>query len=480
MAQHLREPLFVFDADRNDDAHVHMYYYKDYAVHEEDTHETGCGRPLSDPEVKRILVQYAKLHVMPVCMVLRRQEGHFYGVYHGEQYIRWQAEGDSEWLQDTCSNMEWADEVLTHNKYAAAKLDSLNPMEDSDLANALLIGGLPRRERLNVIFRRLRMTMLDSEHHDMADLEQQLVKEEQHILRAAGLIVQQPAGFTEGKGTASPGTQPTWIARASHKISYHGRVGEQVYDRILRAPDGEPRILADRTKMRLLHQENDDAVAGWLQRLQLRQKSTAALAQGRGLMGLFPWLLDHRAELHELFNYLPYPELAAKSVPLRSLRKWGQLVIYAGQLAELRRLLETQNQPSKAGTFCSEWLQACTADNGSEPDRILVGDPVRWARYVALRPEVESFARPAGIPLACWELLHVLPHTVWVWRGSPMGANTPTVWARHFRDHPSVRMFCEEVTTHNDWGGALRLQSGVTWEDRLNALERGQTIPRHY
>ncbi|KAE8990196.1 hypothetical protein PF011_g18447 [Phytophthora fragariae] len=115
MAQYLREPLFVLDVNNHNDAHLHRYYYKDYMLPNGDIHETGCGGAMDDKQAKAMLEQYARLHVMPVFMVLKRYEGHFYGVHHGEVSTKWQAEGDPDFASTNCASHDWYAEVVAQS-----------------------------------------------------------------------------------------------------------------------------------------------------------------------------------------------------------------------------------------------------------------------------------------------------------------------------------------------------------------------------
>ncbi|KAE9331561.1 hypothetical protein PR003_g14953 [Phytophthora rubi] len=102
MAQYLREPLFVLDVDINNDSHVQRYFYQDYTLRNGDIHEIGCGGALTDADAKLMLGHYARLHVLPVLLVLKRHEGHFYGVNAGDVATKWQAEGDREFATQHC------------------------------------------------------------------------------------------------------------------------------------------------------------------------------------------------------------------------------------------------------------------------------------------------------------------------------------------------------------------------------------------
>ncbi|KAE8979105.1 hypothetical protein PR002_g24508 [Phytophthora rubi] len=150
MAQYLREPLFVLDANSHNDAHVQRYYYQDYTLPNGDTHETGCGGAMDDRTAKEMLAKYADLHVLPVFIVLKRHEGHFYGVHHGDLAPKWQAEGDLDFAQTHCDSHAWFSEVVAHIEYGASRMDRVDLMEEDADTNTVIIGGMERRDRLDV------------------------------------------------------------------------------------------------------------------------------------------------------------------------------------------------------------------------------------------------------------------------------------------------------------------------------------------
>jgi hypothetical protein len=145
MAHYLREPLFVFDVDANNDVHVQRYYYKEYVVADGTAHETGCGGAMDDREAKTLLTHSARLHVLPVMMVIKRHEGHFYGVHHGNISTRWLAEGDRQFAEENCTTHPWYAEVMAHMEYSEARLQGLDPLSDSEEVDVILIGGMEPR-----------------------------------------------------------------------------------------------------------------------------------------------------------------------------------------------------------------------------------------------------------------------------------------------------------------------------------------------
>ncbi|KAE9308609.1 hypothetical protein PR003_g20705 [Phytophthora rubi] len=178
MAQYLREPLFVLDVDQHNDTHVQRYYYRDYTLPNGDIHETGCGGAMDDATAKEMLAHYTRLHVLPVLIVLKRNEGHFYGVHHGDIAIKWHAEGDLDFTRTNCPSHPWYDEVKAHIAYSQGLLAQVDYLNDDDATNKILIGAMERRARLDVVHDRLNMDKLDRDPYDIAILESGLAAEE--------------------------------------------------------------------------------------------------------------------------------------------------------------------------------------------------------------------------------------------------------------------------------------------------------------
>ncbi|KAE8971751.1 hypothetical protein PR003_g28006 [Phytophthora rubi] len=157
MAKYLREPLFVLDVDQHNDTHVQRYYYRGYTLLNGDIHETGCSGAMDDATAKDMLAHYARLHVLPVLLVLKSQEGLFCGVHHGDIAIKWHAEGDLDFAQDNCSDHTWYPEVIEHIEYSHGVIAQVDSLNDDDTTNSILIGAMERRARLDVVHDRLQL-----------------------------------------------------------------------------------------------------------------------------------------------------------------------------------------------------------------------------------------------------------------------------------------------------------------------------------
>ncbi|KAE8887829.1 hypothetical protein PF003_g28140 [Phytophthora fragariae] len=227
MAQYLREPLFVLDVDQHNDTHVQRYYYRDYSLPNGDIHETGCGGAMDDATAKTMLGHYARLHVLPVFMMLKRHEGHFNGVHHGDIAIKWHAEGDLDFTQANCRSHSWYEEVKAHIDYSQGLLAQVDYLNDDDATNTILIGAMERRARLDVIHDRLRLDTLDRDPYDIAILESGLEVEEERIHTLAGTgsydAHPEPAHTTGGHTAATSGAvyhrKGTWYCQRFNGFS---------------------------------------------------------------------------------------------------------------------------------------------------------------------------------------------------------------------------------------------------------------------
>ncbi|KAE9324422.1 hypothetical protein PF001_g3429 [Phytophthora fragariae] len=198
------------------------------------------------------------------------------------------------------------------------------------------------------------------------------------------------------------------------------------------------------------------------------------------LLDLLPWLLEHRQSLHSLFAYLPYPELAAKTIPSDKLLLWGATEVYDANVATLRTLLSDSNPNEQVAEYCRSWIAACTASGGGQQDRTIAGDTQRWERLAKMHPGIQSRARPADISHDCWCILHVLPYTLWAWCATPMGKALPGHYIHHYRSQPAIQRLCEQVAARMEWGAAVSLPSGLTWAERLVSMEAGLATQTQY
>nr|KAE8928646.1 hypothetical protein PF009_g21216 [Phytophthora fragariae] len=194
-------------------------------------------------------------------------------------------------------------------------------------------------------------------------------------------------------------------------------------------------------------------------------------------MAMLPWLLEHRAALHALFSYLPYPELAAKMVPMSQMLFWGALEAYDNHVLMLRRAVVDDAMPANAKEYCRTWLAACTTEQGSTQARVIARDPARWKRLRAMAPTAPSCACPGGVGEDDWYILHVLPHVAWTWPASTWGQFSIHCIGSLLHDHPALSQLCQSITTQAEWGGTIDIPSGLTWADRLVSMEAGLPAP---
>jgi hypothetical protein len=88
--------------------------------------------------------------------------------------------------------------------------------------------------------------------------------------------------------------------------------------------------------------------------------------------------------------------------------------------------------------------------------------------------------RPERMSTACWNILSVLPHTLWAWKASPLGQVPRAQLGHHYFGQPAIQRLSELVEERAEWGAAVELPSGLTWEDRLTAMEVGLSAQLRY
>jgi hypothetical protein len=475
MAQFLREPLFVLEADANNDAHVQRYYYKTYTTAAGGTHETGCGGAMEDQEAKLMLSHYARLHVMPVMLVLKRHEGHFYGVHHGTLSTQWLAEGDRQFAESNCSTHTWFEEIIAHMDYSQGRMEDVDPMTDSEEVDIILIGGMEHHDRLDVIHERLGHQSLNADGFDIAHMEAFLGAEGDRLQAAAGPVPQQEALFADETYARNPHESAKCFP-----LPTHSRVALAQMQRILGSIGMDPELLPDRNKLRQLLQTNSDAVKAWCRVATAEARLGGLPDRQRDLQEMMPWLIAHRMELHSLFAYLPYPELAAKQLPKKTIQKWTELEDYDVKVQTIRTALHDPTSDGDTVEHCRAWLAACTLRGGDQQDRTVAGKRHRWARLQQLRPQTHYCGRPDHVKLELWNILQTLPFTVWAWRTTSMGMVPREHLGFHYSGHPAVHNLCELVAARGQWSAAALLPSGLTWDDRLTSMEAGLSARLRY
>ncbi|KAE9164582.1 hypothetical protein PF004_g29780 [Phytophthora fragariae] len=474
MAQYLREPLFVLDVDQHNDTHVQRYYYRDYSLPNGDIHETGCGGAMDDATAKTMLGHYARLHVLPVFMMLKHHEGHFNGVHHGDIAIKWHAEGDLDFTQANCRSHSWYEEVKAHIDYSQGLLAQVDYLNDDDATNTILIGAMERRARLDVIHDRLRLDTLDRDPYDIAILESGLEVEEERIHTLAGT----------GSYDAHP--EPAHTTGGAHGSDQRSRISPQGYvvlstlQRILNAINMDPELVSDRSKFRHLKAENTTAITGWLNQDHSSMRKPQFQGTSADFLPLMRWLTTHRAEMQSLLKYVPYPEIVAKMLPSELLLTWGALEVYDLEVATIRSVIQREDASVAAKEYCRTWLVACTIAEGTDRDRMLAKDPTRWQRLIGLYAAAPDCACPQDVREECWYVLHTLPHVVWAWKTTPWGGLPRSQLGAIFKAHPAVQLVRHRIVTDDAWGFTVQLPTGMTWEARMVAMAAGLAAPRRH
>ncbi|KAG1692117.1 hypothetical protein DVH05_025739 [Phytophthora capsici] len=493
-AQYLRLPLVVLDVNEAGNAHVQLYTYGDREVMMEGcatplTHETGQCTVLADAEATAYLNMCGRLHVLPIFLLLKHHESHFYGVQHGETFFQWQAEGDPAYAGEISHPYEWIHDCLDGqpgltvtdvqpaNRFELGFAVKLRGMpidlrEDADTVNALLHKGLTMRQRLDVAHFRLGWPVLDAAPLDRSLLVETMLEEEDHILQAT-----HPCS----DGGLAPGERPQGLADLPKRFKPRQlcRVTGRAYRELLHVENLEAVPLDMETTLRKTMTANDEAFSKWY---NLRRHTLAAIEELTGELGISS-LVTARAVntdlIRSLFGALPYPELAAKQVPLEALLSWGRREVYRDRLGFLMGLAEDESQSGELREYCADWVEGLTLT----PDDTQLGlldDGEQWGPLHDWRPRlVETVGKPPGCPTAEWELLHILPFTVRQWRATAMGRSDARSRAVWYLNYPPVRRLCQGARSGN-WEIAPQLPTGLTWDEQADSqwYPAGVTTPR--
>ncbi|KAE8964879.1 hypothetical protein PF011_g28501 [Phytophthora fragariae] len=337
MAQYLRDPFIVLDVNRSGDAQVQRYTYKMHWLTNGDDHESGCYEALSGRQARDYLHACWNLHVLPYFMIRNVSERHFYGVMHGERFVRWRAEGDPGYAAKVSDSYEWKQAVNYLAPEEDTDPDSLNKLADLNNVNAVLIKRITMREHLDVVHARLGLPTLDAiGYDDEADLEETIAYEERTLHEALGIDQYASGSQTSHDGMSMEVPLPKRYPRAST-----GEVVEHAYFRLLRAPEGEEIDPDDFAQYRLVTAANMEAFERWcsLFRPRLQIPSTKRRSNPRHIAA---WLLGNIDALRHLFAFLPYPELEAKQWTLADLTKWGWIEVYREQTDAIWRITQDE------------------------------------------------------------------------------------------------------------------------------------------
>ncbi|OWZ13982.1 hypothetical protein PHMEG_00012613 [Phytophthora megakarya] len=463
IAQYLREPLYVLDVNAHNDAHVQKYYYKDYILPNGTEHESGCSSIIGDKQAITLLEQCARMHVLPTIMVLKQHENHFYGVGHpADVFLRWNAEGDPKYANTIAREFKWLGEINIIPEGEPALLADM-PLTITDADPKVLdaiIRRMPMRKRLDILFTRLNLPVLNDEEYDDRKLELLMNETE-----AAIYDVTDDISLPHIVGTSF--SDLPHLRHSRFQVSTHGRVGPEVYLRLLQSINMNPELTADSGKMRRLIKENHDAVRDWHQTVRGSIHAPHLSDSDTLLLDIFPWLIEHQSALHQLFSYLPYPELAAKELTQQNILRWGEREVYWENIAYFRHVAADCSAPKHARDYCREWAAACGTDGDPTAVIRMAASEDRWSRLRGLLPGIVSPECPQGLSGTHWKLLHVLPHVLWSWSTTPMGRSPRTPRGYYYSQYTGLQKLCGEIEHSNDWGGVAQIPTGATWDERM-------------
>ncbi|KAE8976158.1 hypothetical protein PR002_g25393 [Phytophthora rubi] len=440
-----------------------------HRLRNDEDHESGCYEALSHGQARDYLFACWSLHVLPYFLVR-----HFYGVAHGEAFIKWRAEGDPEYAETVSSSYEWKDAVNYLRPEADAALESLNKLANLDSVNSVIIKRLPMRERLDIVCARLGLPTLDAVgYDDEEDLEETVAEEGRLLQEALGIYE-----YASGSQTSHDGTSMDISMPNRHPRSSSGEVVENAYFRLLRSPEGEEIAQDDYAQYKLFTAANDEAFGKWcsLYRTRLEIPTTRRRSNPRTIAS---WLLEHVGVLRHLFAFLPYPELEAKQWTSTDLYQWGAVEAFREQSDAIWRIVNDSTMAQEARDFCSSWHSAVS--KGPESTRFqLAGDSQRWARLRRMIGPECCREDTTGLDGEGWALIHVLPYVTSTWSTTPMGRSPSGARGIWYHEFPSVRELCHGILDHEDWSAALNFPAGQTWMDQHASDAAGTTVPTCY
>ncbi|KAE9123600.1 hypothetical protein PF010_g6333 [Phytophthora fragariae] len=353
IAQYLREPLLVLDVDRTGIATMQRYTYKVHRLQNGKDHESGCYEAFSHSQARDYMYACWSLHVLPYFMVRHVSERHFYGVAHGDTFVKWRAEGDNEYAANVSSSYTWKGTVNYLRPEEDSDLESLNKLANLDNVNSVIIKRLPMRERLDIVYARLGLPTLDAVgYDDEEDLERTIAAEGRILQEALGID-----GYASGSQASQDGTGMDIVLPVRYPRASSGEVVENAYFRLLRAPEGEEIDKEDYGQYKLFTAANAEAFSKWcsLYRSRLEIPATRRRSNPRTIA---PWLLEHVGALRHLFAFLPYPELEAKQWASENLYQWGAVEAFREQSDAIWRIKNDTAVAHDARELCTFWHSA--------------------------------------------------------------------------------------------------------------------------
>ncbi|KAF4143146.1 hypothetical protein GN958_ATG07676 [Phytophthora infestans] len=287
-------------------------------------------------------------------LVLRHDQSYFYGVSHGELFLKWRAEGDETFAKDLPDSYMWKEDInsLT-NTERSVDLTTINQLADITEVNKLLIKRLEMRARLDFVHARQGLAILNADPLP-SDLKEVLHIEEQHIHEAYGMDTY-AASSQEDQSRGHQGSSlPQRYAKAAS-----GDIIVNTYFCILRQSNSVPKEEVDGPLEDLIALSNQEAFIKWRdlfkEELSLptmkRRKVTSADIQ--------EWLLAHLKALWHFFAFIPFPEYEAKT-------RWTHdhllqcIETYVEQAAALNRLANDDSVDDLTREFGTKWHTECT------------------------------------------------------------------------------------------------------------------------
>ncbi|KAG2763973.1 hypothetical protein PC129_g21845 [Phytophthora cactorum] len=193
----------------------------------------------------------------------------------------------------------------------------------------------------------------------------------------------------------------------------------QVFETILSVPDAGSLSSAHANNFASGSEANWLALEEWCRTYRRAFAIPAGVppdfaADADPLSPMFDWLAMNPTATRHLFAFPPYPEVAAKGVPLARLCAWGCMEAAHEQYRALAYLRQQVQCTAEAANFIGHWLDEAGYITELQHAEIL-GEPARWEALLGMHPDLGIRARPTDVPESHRYVVHVLPYVARRW-----------------------------------------------------------------
>ncbi|KAE9303199.1 hypothetical protein PF001_g13660 [Phytophthora fragariae] len=232
------------------------------------------------------MAMITRLGITKRCLIMML-ERHFYGVAHGELFVKWRAEGDPAYAEVVSDSYPWKETLNQLRPSDEVDLESLNKLANMQSVNSVLIKRISMRDRLDVVHARLGLPTLDADGYDNEEELTLLIAQEDSLLQEAyGIDGHASGSHDSGDVVTAVERIPTRYPRASR-----GDITENSYFRILSSENQDSVPEEDRPQYALLTAANGEAFSRWytIYRKQLQVLPTELDAKHWSFDDLVAW-----------------------------------------------------------------------------------------------------------------------------------------------------------------------------------------------